>query len=240
MKTIEDKGSKRIYRKDLTVSMQTEKEDSGGNQDMLAILRNVILIQSIYIYFMGWTYAFYLFNHFGISLNSVDIPFYYYFAYSYSVITETSAIKLVVAAFFAIYLVTSFAPSYFKKWGLTFYFKKWGLTLLLIVLFPIFFSIAKERADKEALYKRMGYAKTVSFVFRKDATKSYPNEFINANNRGKLKLLIQTNDRFYVIYQPQGEGKAIPYGFTYDIARADILLAKIEVLSTTKKGLNNE
>lgn len=208
-----------------------EKDDSVGNRDLLAILRNVIFIIAIYFYFIGWTYAFYLFNHFGISLNSVDIPFYYFFVYSYSVITDISAIIAVVTALILIYLITSFAPIYLKKWV---------LTLLLIFLFPTFFWMTKQRADKEDLYIRMGYGKTVVFVIKKDAAEFYPKEFIKANNEGKLKVLTQTKDRFYVIYQPQGEGKAMPYGFTYDIPRADILLAKIEMQSITKKGVENE
>lgn len=179
---------------------------------------------------MGWTYAFYLFNHFGISLNSVDIPFYYFFVYSYSVISDISAIIAVVVTLIVIPLVT-FAPMYLKKWA---------LTLILIVLFPIFFGIAKEKASTDALYIRMGYAKKVIFVFKKDTIKFYPKEFLNANNQGNLKILTQTNDRFYVIYQPQGEGKAIPCGYTYDISRSDILLAKIEIQNITKKGIKNE
>ncbi len=206
--------------------MKMEKKNPAENHDLLAILRNVIFIIAVYFYFMGWTYAYYLFNHFGISLNSVDIPFYYFFVYSYSVITDILTIITVVAAIIVFYLVTSFAPIYLKKWA---------LALILIVLFPIFFSVAKERADKEALYKRMGFAKTITFVFKKDAIKFYPKEFINANNRSKLKILTQTNDRYYVIYQPPGEGRAIPYGFTYDIARTDVLLARIEMQCISKK-----
>lgn len=184
---------------------------------------------------MGWTYAFYLFNHFGISLNSIEIPFYYFFVYSYSVITGAPAIIAVGVALIVICLVTSFAPICLKEFPL----KKWALILLLILLFPTFFSIAKKRAVNDALNIR-SYGRKVIFVFKKDATKLYPKEFINANNENKLKILTQTNDRFYVLYQPEGERNAIPKGFTYDIARVDILLAKIEMQNIIQKGIKNE
>lgn len=206
--------------------MQTEKDDSFGSQEIFAILRNVIFIAAIYFYFIGWTYSFYLFNHFGISINSVDIPFYYFFIYSYSVITNISAIVAIVATPIVILLVNSFAPNYLKKLAPPF---------ILIVLFLISFSIARERADKVSLSIRTGYAKTIIFVFKKDTTKFYPKKFVDANNKSKLKLLTQTNDRFYVIYQPAGEGKAIPCGSVYDIARADIRLAKIVIPDVMKK-----
>jgi hypothetical protein len=206
--------------------MQTEKEDSFGSQETFSILRNVIFIAAIYCYFTGWTYSFYLFNHFGISINSVDIPFYYFFIYSYSVITNISAIIAIIATPIVILLVNSFAPNFLKKLVPPF---------ILIVLFLISFSIARQRANEESLSIRTGYAKTIIFVFKKDGVKFYSKEFMDANNNGKLKLLTQTNDRFYVIYQPAGKGKAIPCGSIYDIARADIHLTKIVIPDVMKK-----
>ncbi len=116
--------------------MKTENENSAGNRHTLAILRDLVFIIAIYFYFMGWAYAFYLFNHFGISLNSINIPFYYFFVYSYSVIMDFPAIIVAVVALIVIYLITSCAPIYLRKWS---------LALLLIILFPTFFWIAKER-----------------------------------------------------------------------------------------------
>jgi hypothetical protein len=107
-----------------------------------------------------------------------------------------------------------------------------GLALILIGLIPIFFYVAKERADREARYMRVGNnVKRIIVTFKKDVNKFYPKEFIDANNKGKLKLITQTKDRFYIFYQPKGESGAIPYGYTYDISRTDIILAEIEMKS---------
>lgn len=62
--------------------------DSTESGNLLSILRNVIFFIALYLYFIGWLYAYYVFSHFGISLDSVDIPFYYFFVYSYSVIIK--------------------------------------------------------------------------------------------------------------------------------------------------------
>jgi hypothetical protein len=145
------------------------------------------------------------------------------------VITNISAIVIIIATPIVILLINSFAPNYLKKLAPPF---------ILIVLFLISFSIAREIADKDSLSMRTGYAKTIIFVFKEDNAKFYPKEFIDANNKSKLKLLTQTNDRFYVIDQPAapaGEGKAIPCGSVYDIARADIYLAKIVIPDVMKK-----
>lgn len=113
-------------------------------------------------------------------------------------------------------------------------------SFLLIALVPTAFYLAKNEANKQAILIRIGNAKKITLVFKKDSTPLYPKEFIDANNEGQLKLLIQTNERYYVLYQPQGEGNAIPIGFTYDIPRTDIVLANTEIRENSKKELNNE
>lgn len=201
------------------------KIDSAETNELLSILRNVIFFIAIYLYFIGWLFAYYLFYHFGISLNSVDIPFYYFFVYSYSVFVD----KLLwfIGALILIIMI-NLIPSKLLK--------KWLITLVLILIFPLFFYLAKESADIEALNIRMGSAKTIKLFFKKDVTKYYPKDFIDANKKDALKLLIQTNDIFYVFYQPVGAEKEIPFGFTYAISKSDIHLAAIEMQNIQKIG----
>jgi hypothetical protein len=49
-------------------------------------------------------------------------------------------------------------------------------------------------------------------------------------NWPKLYLLTETSDHFYVILQPYLEGgTTLPYGYVYEIAKADILLSEIKI-----------
>jgi hypothetical protein len=216
--------------------MKIIEKDRNENHDLLSLLRNVIFIIAVYIYFVGWIYAFYLFEHFGIALNSVDIPFYYFFVYAYSVIiTNPIAVIIIICVTMVIfYSVTYLCTSIYSKGSL--------LVPVLIILFPIFFFLAKESANKSHMDIRMGNAKTIKFVFKKDAHKIFPKEFIDANTNGSLKILTETDNRFYVFYQPdiEEEEKEVPYGYTFGISKTDILLAKIDIPNTLKIGGINE
>jgi hypothetical protein len=200
------------------------KHNPSENYDLLSllsILKDLTFLMAIYLYFMGWIYAYYFFQHFGISLVSVDIPFYYFFVYSYTVISNISnnAVFIAVGATI-IYL---FSTMYLKKWNVI-----WILAVVLIILlsFPAFFDLAKDTGEKKALELRRGNVNEIVFFFKKDTAKLYPQEFISANNKGELKLITQTKDLIYVFYQTPGE--ALSHGLTYDISRTDILVAKIK------------
>lgn len=57
----------------------------GGNSssvDSTPPLKTIALFAGIYCYFTGWTYAYYMLNHFGISHTSIEIPTYYFIIYS--------------------------------------------------------------------------------------------------------------------------------------------------------------
>jgi hypothetical protein len=51
---------------------------SEEQRNLLSTLRDISLICGVYLYFIGWTYEFYFFSHFGISLAAVEIPVYYF------------------------------------------------------------------------------------------------------------------------------------------------------------------
>ena len=71
-----------------------EMIESTNDRNLLSKLRDLILIIAICCYFMGWIYAHYFYKHFGISLNSLDISFYYFFVYSYSVLFNINIILI--------------------------------------------------------------------------------------------------------------------------------------------------
>ncbi len=72
------------------------------------------------------------------------------------------------------------------------------ITLFLIILLTLTDSLAKETAKETAADMRSGNAKTIRFSFKEEPEGLYPQEFVEANNTEKLKLLVQTKDRFIV------------------------------------------
>lgn len=201
--------------------MKNEGESTG--RYLSATLRDLVLIIGVYLYFIGWTYSYYLLKHFGISLSSLDIQFYYFFVYSYAVIMNLTML--------IIWAVAMGASLLFMK----VYFKKWVFAIIIVGFFIASFNQAKVRGDKEGRTIRSGAAKPITFVLKKELKKFYPRQFINANDKRRLRILAQARDRFYVFYQPAGEGEEIPYGFVYDVPRSDILLATVEMQNISKK-----
>ena len=201
-------------------------------RDSVAVLRDVVFIVALYIYFCGWVYVYVVYTHFGVSLNALDIPFYYFFVYSYSALVGAFSyswtviiIALVSVAVFML-LVYLLLPDHLRR-------LVWALCL--IILFPGFFFLARREANKEIADIRTGYTKRIMLVLKKNVTEHFPKEFIEANKKGQLILLAQTKDRVFVLRQslPSGDTDQIPYGFVYDVSRADILDRKSTRLNSS-------
>ena len=207
--------------------MGTQPE-SPDDRDIFSILTNLVLLISVYLYFSGWLYAYYLFLHFGVSLHSVDIPVYDYIIYSYSVLDTKGGYAILggvavwlLLAWFARYL--PFSEVWVRR----------ASAVLFVMLFPsLFYSLfhcAKSAAENEARARREGNAFTIRFTLKQQSSASLPKKFLECNNHGQLRLLIQTKERYFVFYQPEGEKGVLPYADTFDISRSDVLLASIDV-----------
>lgn len=194
-----------------------------GKPEMASIAKNAIFVLAIYAYFAGWVYSYFLYNHFGIPLTSVEIPVYFFFIYSYSVISNWWIALACAFIVIIVYLMAIYWPRV--------------AVLVMIVLFPLVFYVSKERADRVAKEIRTGNAKTITFTFKKEKEmeKVLPQDFLDANKKQSLRLITLTPDRFYVLQQPPGEENEIPYGFTYALSKEDVLLAKIALLNVSKE-----
>jgi hypothetical protein len=216
------------------------KKDVPEAKGLLTILKDLAILVSVYLYFTGWVYHYYLFTHFGVSLSSLDIPIYYFFIYSQPVIYENKIWYIFATVIFILILLLSKYvakritkdSTEAKKKELE--LSKWGIISLLVFLLPLSFHLARRTAITRALSMRNGYAQKISFIFKQDANGKYPEEFINANGSGKLRLLNQTKDRFFVFYQPKSEEPEMPYGYSYVVFDTDISTAKIEMPNALK------
>lgn len=129
------------------------------NQDLLSIFRNIIFIVAIYLYFAGWLYAHTYYSLFGIGSLVVDIPFYNFMIYSYSVLSSIPGGIVIFISFALIFIFTSIYPD------------KWVIVLLLILLIPALFWSSFYAASKDAKKVRItADIPEASFSFKKDLT----------------------------------------------------------------------
>lgn len=199
----------------------TAAADENGKQSMASIAKNAIFVLAIYAYFAGWVYSYFLYNHFGIPLTSVEIPVYFFFIYSYSVIANWWIALACTVIVIVVYLIAINWPRVAVP--------------VMIVLFPLVFYVSKDQAEMVAKEIRSGNAKTITFIFKEGTGEVLPQDFLDANKKRSLRLITLTPDRFYVLQQPLGEGNELPYGFTYALSKNDVLLAKIALLNVAKE-----
>jgi Ca2+/Na+ antiporter len=194
-------------------------EKQNNNSLLSFLIGQIFFILAVYLYFVGWVFNYYYLTHFSIPFIASDIPFYYFFIYSYSVMSDWYTLIIMIASIITIYFFMEV------------YVKRWLCIIILLCLFPILFYMAREKGLDEAKSVRMGAAQRITFFFKVDHSKSYPPQFVKANTDGKLRIITQTKDRFYVLYQPKpgDEEKEISYGSVYDIPMTDVFLTLVEI-----------
>lgn len=138
---------------------------------LLATLKEVTFFVAIYLYFTGFIYVYYFYDHFGIPVRAVDTPVYYFFVYSYNVVWNFGEIKwaaLLARPSVWFWLITLFVLSLIFS---TFKRRRGVLTtVLLLPLFPLLSSLAYEAANIEARNLRLGItAKEITLVFKPTA-----------------------------------------------------------------------
>jgi|SRR5215212_2127035 len=233
----------------LLIKARDGSNQQSGERDFLSVLKNTVFFVAVHLYFAGWIYNFYLYQHFGINLGSLNIPFYYFFVYSFTVI-YLNAIWFIGIAI-GLVLLLAFAERYQRA-------KKWAIPTFLILLFPLIFVLSKNSANKSALDIRRGKGdtKTIVFVFKKnsslgerektddDATTSendvpgeYRSDFLDANRQQSLRLLVHTDDKYYVFLQPPpepedaktGGDEELDIGYTFEVLKSDVELVTIVI-----------
>jgi hypothetical protein len=205
--------------------------NTSGNLTPLSRIRDLAFFFAAYLYFIGFVFQHYLYAHFGIPVVSLQIPFYYFFVFSYTVITKHAALTiLIVFSAIVIEVVKELLDlNPFWRFLIT--------TLFLSVLFPAAFGMAKRTGEGFAEEMRMGqYVKPITFVLRSGAADAYPQPFTCANKNKELRLLAETEDSFYVLDQSEGTEQEVPSGFTYVVRREDVRLARIWLQNFRKPG----
>jgi hypothetical protein len=222
------------------------------NVSTLSVLKDLVLPVAVYLYFTGFLYTYYFYSGLGIPLNSVEIPFYYFFIYSYNVIAAelTTSLLLLFSALLTILVIrTRKHPDI-------------GLFLVLSALFPILTVLSRDAATTQIgllrtgrnlqtiqlilkdvsirddeLLKNDGSIRDEEFLKAKANAEQERREFLIANANDGLKLVVETTDRLYVLRQPFDErNPEIPVGSLYGISKSDVLVANVSLLNIPKPG----
>lgn len=137
-------------------------------------LKEIAFFIAIYLYFIGFTYVYYYYEEFGISLRALETPVYFFFVFSYNVLQNlpsvrwsdvvlTPTIRVEVLALYLLLLV-----SMTVGWRR---FRRVLVILLLTALFPFFAAVASLTAKVEARKTRSGSqgVKEITFLLKTDS-----------------------------------------------------------------------
>jgi hypothetical protein len=134
---------------------------------VLAGIRDVLFVFAIYSYFAGWVYAYRLYSHFGLSLNAVEIPAYYFFVYAYFMLPSASWL-MIIGSIIAFVLFSVLGPLV-HRWMVTRSRIAWMMVGIVFGLLPMLFWVAREQSLQAAIRMRTGYANANRFLFTHDA-----------------------------------------------------------------------
>ena len=178
-------------------------------KESIAIFRDLIIFFAIISYFMGWVYLNQYLGHFGLYLANIDIPFHYYFIFSYPPVFEaihdptwSDGLKLLILAISILACVVAY-----KMRVMAGYFAVAACFLCVII---VSFQLAVEKSQRHANYVLEGGGKKIAFVFTQDVTRVYgpqiDSTLLKANRDDRLRLVWRTDKEVYAV--DVGDSKA--------------------------------
>jgi hypothetical protein len=192
----------------------------------------------VYSYFMGWVYIYTFLGNFEIDILSVDIPFQYFFIYSFQpieTVIELSWDWLVSDGLhiFAVLLAT-FLLAAIQKILLSFGIKPKvhinSTAVLYGVVFVAFFACfaaAKFAGDRRADELRRNPISNTHFVMKKDELLTDGGKHVEAfrsfNDKLALRRILESNDTYYVFYQETVDRAApLPPAHVFKIQKENV------------------
>lgn len=210
--------------------------------NFLSKIRDITLIIGIYLFFIAWVYVHFYYTQFGLSASQLKLDYTDYLVYSYPVVTSPKFIVCMVGLIAAFMLWKFLIKSYEKLNS----FSLAIFIVLMIAVFPVFFTIARDKAvdDYWDNRKHTDQFKTIQFLFKKDiyllspdvildsatfTRKDFQNDVASLKNNSDtiLHLLGQSDSYYYVLKQPYATGSTIQRGCVYFVKKEDVLFAKI-------------
>ena len=183
------RGVLRIMRPLMSRGLSSEL--AGRQTSLLPEGIGLLTLAAAYSYFAGWVYAYYFYDSFGMRLQTLELPYQYFFAYSYPVFSSWRA--LVAIGFFAgvCWICTRSGRG------------RIGFIAAFVALFPVLFVAARRTATLGALDERNHPTNTISLSFRDPACLRGLPELEKASRISDgMHLLLDTKERIIVFYQP--------------------------------------
>jgi hypothetical protein len=191
-------------------------ETSATKSDgLFAALKDVLPVLAIYSYFAGWIYAFAFYKAFRVPVSSLDIPFQYFFMYSFSALATWKGGLILLG--------TIVVVSWLRNHRII-------MAATACVLFALLFGVAFAQGTGDATLQRHTTANDrIVLAFKQDAAKSLQPDLVTNNDAERLRLLTETKDRILVFYQPPAIGTDFPPALVYDVAKSDVVTLKRQV-----------
>jgi hypothetical protein len=188
----------------------------------LGVLKDAVLPLAIYLYFTGFMYVYSLYHELGIGIGGVDIPVYYLCIYAINVF------RAYLPALTLALIIVLIAALLISRWQRIHRWQRVLATTALVLLFPGLYALAYWTAERDATAMRKGqFVPTIRLTLRPTES-HYPDALLRANDKGNLHLVLETNDRYYVLDQPYDEGDPeLALGTVYGIAKLDVALAQV-------------
>ncbi|MBI2314112.1 MAG: hypothetical protein HYU77_16600 [Betaproteobacteria bacterium] len=207
------------------------QEKASQNVDLASYLKNWAFLVAIYIYFVGWIYLYFYYRQFGIPLVSLDVPFYYFFVYSYAVIGAANTwLGYTFIVLFVVVFVLLQRPWANEQHATLNIMQKAILIVSSIALFYVSFALARDQAQANAMDARDNKGtNSICFTLKKEAEDKYPPDFLGANAECLLMLLTETRERYYVLHQPPSREGVMPYGYAHEVPKDTVILATIRL-----------
>lgn len=180
-------------------------------KESVTIFRDLIIFFAIISYFMGWVYLNEYLSHFGLYLANLDIPFHYYFIFSYPPMLEAISEPTWSDGIYALVIIVmiSLTVAAYKVRVMAGYFMVAACFLCILL---IAFELASGKSQGHARYVLDGGGKKIAFIFDSEIVDVYGSAMADslqaANIENRLRLVWRTDRDVYVVdVEGQYDGK---------------------------------
>ena len=163
----------------------------------------IIVPLAIFLYFIGWIYLYSLLNYFHIDILSINVPFHFFFIYSFAPIKfyfdQWPLVILYVVAFslilYFVYKILSIGNKFIK------------IYLIISVIAVFFFggfAAASHAGAERAIELRRNPTENMHFVLHKPGeigSKYFKDTFAAYNDSLSLYKILETRDTYFVFHQ---------------------------------------
>lgn len=203
--------------------------------------KSAFVLSAAFSYFLGWMFLYYYLRYFRIDLLSADIPFHYFFIYSFAPIKYMLGHYNIIdwAAMFSVVIIASIVIRLIESHGVWSILPSILVPFLLFLLFIWGHELASAAANDHALTLRSYPSNTVNFVFKNsfkllDSKDKRLRVFLELNADYRLHSILDTKERYFVFFQDKPssniDGKIV-LGSTsaYAVSAKDVLFKEYYV-----------